>query len=232
MRIRPAWTKEMQALAHDPHVVAVVDAALIPGALGTVAEILRNYVEPQSEKLDHALEGAVQVLSTVQARATALRVVETLRALYNGAPSAEDLAKKRGKVLELLVFRCVAQFYAEGECHTDCCVSGSGEHYRRLEGREFDICAWDNDAKGEAYECGVRPNKLAAQDYTALATLTKAIMDEYGDRHPWFRPGFVSFEHSRHVKRLIEELGPAAGDPHLEADIEAFGYNNLMDLCN
>ncbi|SRR5579875_874939 len=250
MRVTQAWTTTMQSLADNPDVRTVTNAASIPGILGTIATLLRDHDGSNPEMLEYALNGAYQIIyalldaqlespdeeddseSAIGNQAKAM--VQSVRGLYASAANRKELDRRRGKVLELLVYRRIAELYVDGDCQMDCSVTGNNAYYHNLKGREFDVCAWDeNRLMGEAYECAVRPYGLVYRDCTALITLTKAVKEDYADEdnEPWFRVGLVSFEHSRNMRARIRKLAGTEAEREEFTMIEAFGWDNLDTIA-
>jgi len=237
----------MQALAENPDVQAVADAADIPGALGTIAALIRDHDGRDPSRFDRALDGAYGILYTLIDAATTgddqrdadeedeiaervEAVVQAMRTMYANATDPKDLGKRRGKALELFVYRRIAGMYETNDCQMDCCVLGENAHYDNLAGREFDVCAWDETRfMGEAYECAVKPYGLVHRDCQALVILSMAVQEEYADAgsEPWFRIGLVSFDRSKFMLSYVRNLAKTQTEQVQFAKIDVYGWDNL-----
>jgi len=245
MIITPAWTKQMQALGENTDVQAVAEAASLPGTLDTVARLIRDHDGSNPDIFRYALTGAYKYLqedidaalqraghssSGAEIAERVEATIQAVRTMYANAADENDLGKRRGKILELLVYRRIKDFYDEGDCQLDCMIIGSNAHYEKLDGREFDVCAWDEArTEGEAYECAVRPYGLLHRDCQALVMLSMAVQEEYTEagREPWFRIGLVCFERRQNMMARVRKLAKTQTERDQFDLIEAYGWDNL-----
>ena len=241
MRITTAWNVEMQALAENADVMAVVEAAEIPGAFQVIAILIRDYAARDIDRLTDALDRVGTILpallmpqETDDIEDLVRQIIEAVRALYLNAKNEADLTLRRAKVVELTLYRRIAPMYAGEDCLMDCVIYGDvpNPHFKNIENREFDLCAWDEaELSGEAYECGIWPNLLKHRDCQALVHLLKAVELEYDGDEIWFRIGLVSFHNHKEMYQRVKYLAGSDTRDQREFDwLHLYGYDNIDDV--
>jgi hypothetical protein len=219
--LRRAQNKEYQQLAEHADVKAIV-SLLFNGknARGPIALFLRDHASKHHPHLSRMFFGLGLRLSQKLPKEQAQTIVATLEKFYYDAMTDEDLNRKRGMLLEMLVRSYLKPRYAVQECMMQCHAYERGKSRRRINTEEVDVCAWSDDEEmGEAYECKTNPFFLTAEDCDNLVGLADAC-EPFAQA---FRLGAVSFEVKDEVEYRLEGL---------EADlrIRSIGWNNWDDL--